>query len=368
MQNAGFTSFDAHMMQIALAMARRGLGRAAPNPSVGAVIANERTEEVIARAVTAPGGRPHAETQAISAAGGRAKDATIYVTLEPCSHTGTTGPCADAIVAAGISRVVAAIEDPDPRVAGRGLDKLRAAGITVQRGLGAAEARWITRGHVVRLTERRPLITLKLALDSHGEVPRGENGRPQFVTCTNARAHGHLLRSQADAILVGAGTVRDDDPDLTCRLPGLEHASPVRVVLSQSFGVATSSKIFAAPHKPETWVVCGPGIEAASFDREGVRIVRAATGGGRLWLPSVMEELVARGITRILVEGGPTLWQAFATAGLVDEVVLYLAGGAGVLNEAPARAAVSRWLGGVPVELKESRALDVDRLWRFRRT
>ena len=211
--SAAGSAFDIHMMRIALTMARRGLGLTAPNPSVGAVIANEQTGEVIARGVTAPGGRPHAETRAIRDAGERARGATIYVTLEPCSHHGKTGPCADAIVAAGLKRAVVAIEDPDPRVAGRGLDKLRAAGIEVVRGIGADEARWITRGHIVRVTERRPFITLKLALDADGNVPRGAVGTPRFVTSPDARAHGHLLRAEADAILVGTGTVQAENPE-----------------------------------------------------------------------------------------------------------------------------------------------------------
>ena len=186
---------DAQMMSIALRMAERGLGDTAPNPSVGAVIVDAATGEVIARATTARGGRPHAETIAIAAAGDRARGATIYVTLEPCSHQGRTGPCADAIIAAGIQRAVVAIEDPDPRVSGRGLDKLRAAGIEVERGVGAAEARWLTRGHIVRITERRPFVTLKLALDGSGEIARGDGVSPVWVTGEISRAHGMLLRA-----------------------------------------------------------------------------------------------------------------------------------------------------------------------------
>ncbi|MET0408489.1 MAG: bifunctional diaminohydroxyphosphoribosylaminopyrimidine deaminase/5-amino-6-(5-phosphoribosylamino)uracil reductase RibD, partial [Hyphomicrobium sp.] len=238
------SAFDAEMMAIALRMAERGLGETAPNPAVGAVIADEATQEIIARATTARGGRPHAETQAIAIAGDRARGATIYVTLEPCSHHGRTAPCADAILAAGLRRAVVAIEDPDPRVAGRGLDRLRQSGVVVDRGIGAAQARWITRGHIVRITERRPLVTLKLALDAHGEIARGSGSAPVWVTGEPARLHGMLLRKEFDAILVGSATVRDDDPELTCRLPGLLDRSPVRIVLSRSLDLSPDAKLF----------------------------------------------------------------------------------------------------------------------------
>jgi diaminohydroxyphosphoribosylaminopyrimidine deaminase/5-amino-6-(5-phosphoribosylamino)uracil reductase len=184
------SAFDAEMMAIALRMAERGLGATMPNPSVGAVIADQTTGEVLSRGGTARGGRPHAETGAIAVAGERARGATIYVTLEPCSHHGRTGPCADAIIAAGLKRAVVAIEDPDPRVSGRGLDRLRDAGIAVVRGVGAAQARQITRGHIVRITERRPLATLKLALDSAGEIARGDGVSPVWVPGEMSRAHG----------------------------------------------------------------------------------------------------------------------------------------------------------------------------------
>ena len=219
------------------------------------MIVDATTDEVIARAATARGGRPHAETIAIAAAGDRARGATIYVTLEPCSHQGRTGPCADAIIAAGIKRAVVAIEDPDPRVSGRGLDKLRAAGIEVERGIGAAEARWLTRGHIVRITERRPFVTLKLALDSSGEIARGDGVSPVWVTGEISCAHGMLLRAHSDAILVGSATVRDDDPERTCRLPGLFDRSPVRVVLSKSLDVPASAKLVRSARDVPVWFI-----------------------------------------------------------------------------------------------------------------
>ena len=228
-------------MDMALMLARRGLGNAAPNPAVGAVIVNPVSGDVIARGWTQPGGRPHAETEALKRAGARAADATMYVTLEPCSHHGSTPPCADALIAAGIARVVVAIEDPDARVSGRGLDRLRAAGIEVTRGIRSEEADWVTRGHILRVSERRPFIQLKLAVDAEGRVPRGADGQPLWVTGPEARARGQLLRAQADAILVGSRTVADDDPELPCRLPGLFERTPVRVVLARMLDISLDS-------------------------------------------------------------------------------------------------------------------------------
>jgi diaminohydroxyphosphoribosylaminopyrimidine deaminase / 5-amino-6-(5-phosphoribosylamino)uracil reductase len=365
------TTFDAEMMAIALRMAERGLGRTAPNPSVGAVIANPATGEVIARATTARGGRPHAETQAIALAGARAKGATIYVTLEPCSHQGHTGPCADAIVASGVKRVVVAIEDPDPRVAGRGLDKLRAAGIEVIRGVGATEARLLTRGHIVRITERRPLVTLKLALDAEGKIARGDGTKPQWVTGPEARAHGHLLRARHDAILVGSGTVKADDPELTCRLPGLEDRSPIRVVLSRDLDVPLTSKLVKGARQVPLWVVTSAEADVKrrlEFVAAGAQTIDAATVQNKLWLPSVMEALVARGITRLLVEGGPRMWQAFADASLVDEVVVFQAGPMGDPGrDLRGLAAAYPYLGDLKLSSIKHTAVGPDTMWRFRR-
>ena len=362
-------SFDTHMMGIALAMARRGLGQTAPNPSVGAVIADETAGEVIARGVTEAGGRPHAETVAIAQAGERSRGATIYVTLEPCSHHGKTGPCAQAIIAAGIKRVVVGIEDPDPRVAGRGLDMLRAAGIEVVRGVGAVDARWVTRGHIVRVTERRPFVTLKLALGANGDVPRGEGGRALFVTSPEARAHGHHLRAKAEAILIGSGTVRADDPELTCRLPGLEDRSPLRVVLSRDLDIPPGARVINGAKRIPTLAVTALGVDAARrkmFEGLGVEVAEVAKVAGQLWLPAVMEELVARGMTRLLVEGGPNVWRSFAGSSLVDEVALYIAGESSSGTQEPL-ALAQRWLGSFPLAIFDNRRIGPDRLWRLRR-
>lgn len=363
--------FDAQMMGIALAMARRGLGLTAPNPSVGAVVADEETGELIARAVTAPGGRPHAEPQAIAEAGERARGKTIYVTLEPCSHFGKTPPCADAIITGGLKRAVVAIEDPDPRVAGRGLDRLRAAGMAVTRGVGAEEARWITRGHVVRVTERRPLVTLKLALDATGQVARGDGSQPTFVTSPQARAHGHLQRALNDAIVVGTGTMVADNPQLTCRLPGLDARTPLRVVLSKRLALPANARLLADARQYPVLLVAGLGVDGqlkARFEDKGAEVTEAVTVAGQLWLPAVMEALVARGVTRLLVEGGPSVWRAFADQALADEVLLYVAGGAASpADPLQAQAFLAHWLGALPLEITDTRVLGPDRLWRLRK-
>ena len=361
------SAFDEEMMAIALRMAERGLGATMPNPSVGAVIADETTGEILARAVTAPGGRPHAETQAIAAAGERVRGATIYVTLEPCSHHGRTGPCAEAIVTAGLKRAVVAIEDPDPRVSGRGLDKLRDAGLEVVRGVGATEARRITRGHIVRITERRPFTTVKLALDGSGEIARGNGVSPIWVTAEMARAHGMLLRAHYDAILVGSATVRDDDPELTCRLPGLIDRSPARIILSRSLDIPAGAKLVRSASSVPTWMMTAPDSDPQKREQltsHGVEIHDIPIVGQSLWLPAIMEALVGRGVTRLLVEGGPRIWRSFAEASLVDEVILYMAGMPG---DDVAMDAIERQLGPVALSLVDRRTMGGDTMWRLHR-
>lgn len=364
------TETDRELMRLALERAREGLGRTAPNPSVGAVVYDSARGDVVASAVTAPGGRPHAEPLAIAAAGERARGATIYVTLEPCSHFGKTPPCADAIVAAGIARAVIAITDPDPRVAGRGIARLEAAGITVTRGVLADEAAWVTRGHILRVTERRPFVQLKLALGADGAVPRGGAGTPTWVTGPQARAAGHRLRAEADAILVGRATVIDDDPELTCRLPGLEDRSPIRVVLARGLEVPPCSKLVKTARTVPVWIVGGASAEPArraALEAAGCEIITVPEVGGRLWLPAVTEALAARGITRLLVEGGPQVWASFARAGLVDEVVAFTAGGDD--GEPALRAALGRWVGPVTeaLTLEGRRPAGNDTVWTLRR-
>ena len=320
-------------MALAIRMAERGLGTTAPNPSVGAVIVRPEAGGaiVLARAVTAAGGRPHAETQAIAAAGPAAKGATLYVTLEPCAHYGKTPPCAEAILAAGIARVVGGTGDPDPRTAGQGFAKLRAAGIEVVERVLEAEARWVTLGHILRQTQQRPFVQLKMALDETEGIARGAEGRPVWVTGPDARAMGHVLRAEADAILVGAGTVRDDDPELTCRLPGMEARSPLRVVLDPSLSTRTSARLLQSAARQPVLAIpaetADPG-RAEALRRAGARVVAIGKSAGHLDLREVLAFLAGEGVTRLLIEGGPTVWRSFLAAGPVDEVVVFRQGSA----------------------------------------
>src|SRR5262245_12025323 len=239
-------------MRAALGLAARGLGRTWPNPAVGCVLVREG--RVVGRGWTQPGGRPHAETEALGRAGDAARGATAYVSLEPCSHTGKTPPCADALIAAGIGRVVAAVEDPDPRVSGRGLARLRDAGIAVTTGVCAAEADELNAGFFMRVKLGRPLVSLKLATSLDGRIAT-HTGDSRWITGEAARRRAHLLRATHDAILVGTGTALADDPALTCRLPGLGERSPVRVVLDRQLRLPAATKLLATAREVLTWIV-----------------------------------------------------------------------------------------------------------------
>ncbi len=317
-------SFDRHMMGIAIRMAKRGIGSTAPNPAVGAVIADEATGELISRGWTQPGGRPHAEKEALRRAGEKARGRTMYVTLEPCAHTGRVPTCADSVLAAGLRRLVCAIPDPNPIVSGRGFAQLRRQGVEVDVGLLADEARWVTLGHILRQTAHRPFVQLKMALDAKGQVAAG-NGAPVWVTGPEARAYAHLLRAEADAILVGSGTVVADDPELTCRLPGLADRSPDRVVLDTRLRTPVSAKVYRQNMaKPRVWVAAAVGEtegEASAHVQGGALIFDVGSPDGRsLDLDGLLDTLAENGITRLMVEGGPTVWLAFLAAGFVDEV------------------------------------------------
>ena len=315
--------FDWHMMGIAIRMARRGIGTTAPNPAVGAVIADEATGEVISRGWTQPGGRPHAEKEALSRAGDRARGRTMYVTLEPCAHTGRIPTCADAMVMGGLKRVVCAIPDPNRIVSGRGFAQLKAAGLEVDVGLRADEARWVTLGHIYRHTEARPFVQVKMALDARGRVAAGD-GAPVWVTGEEARAYAHLLRAEADAILVGAGTVMADDPELTCRLQGLSWRSPDRIVLDTHLRTPATAKVFRqSTAKPRVWIAASASDEdreRSAHEAGGTLVLDVGSAdGATLDLGVLLEELTTNGLTRLMVEGGPTVWQAFLAAGFVDE-------------------------------------------------
>jgi len=314
-------------MAAALRLARRGLGRTWPNPAVGCLIVREGAAgpEIVGRGWTLPGGRPHAETEALRQAGAKARGATLYVTLEPCAHQGQTAPCADAIVAAEIARVVGALKDPDPRVAGKGYARLAAAGIEVVDGVLEAEAREANVGHVTRVTQGRPFVQLKLAHSRGGFISGSGRGRVR-ITGEAAQGWVHRMRAQADAILVGSGTVAADDPELTCRLPGAEDRSPVRVVLDTALAISPAAKVIATAQKIPTWVVCTE--QAAPERRETLRqagaeiIVVAADPESRVPLKPALRALAERGITRVLAEGGARVAAGLVGADLADEIVL----------------------------------------------
>jgi diaminohydroxyphosphoribosylaminopyrimidine deaminase/5-amino-6-(5-phosphoribosylamino)uracil reductase len=312
---------DRRFMELALRVARRMLGRTAPNPAVGAVIADATTGEVITRGWTQEGGRPHAEGHALARAGAGARGQTMYVSLEPCSHHGRTPPCAEAIVAAGMRRVVCAIEDPNPEIAGRGLAVLRRAGIAVDLGLCAEEARWMAAGHILRMTQDRPFVQLKIAVSGDGLIAPGD-GAPRWVTGPEARQFAHILRARADAILVGRKTVADDNPELTCRLPGLERRSPRRVILDARFRTPPTARMLESAGRVPVTIFGETGARSPSYPK-GVEVRRMPPGpDGRLSLAVALESLAAEGVTRVLVEGGPTIADAFLKADLVDEVVI----------------------------------------------
>jgi len=320
---SGTSDADARFMALALTLGRRGLGCTWPNPAVGAVIVKDGV--IVGRGWTQAGGRPHAEVEALRRAGVSARGATMYVTLEPCSHFGKSPPCADAVIGAGIARVVSALEDPNPEVAGAGHARLRAAGIKVDVGVGADEARRDHAGHVRRMREGRPQVMLKLAISADGKAAAAGR-RPVAVTGEAVRDRVHLLRAQSDAIMIGIGTVLSDDPLLTCRLPGMEKRSPVRVVLDSKLGLPLDSRLVETARETPVWVIAGPDappVAEEALRGKGVEIFRVATQGTQIDLGAALKLLAGHGITRLMVEGGPTLAAALLAADLVDEAILF---------------------------------------------
>jgi diaminohydroxyphosphoribosylaminopyrimidine deaminase/5-amino-6-(5-phosphoribosylamino)uracil reductase len=313
---------DRRFMQLALALGRRGLGRTAPNPAVGAVVVKDGV--IVGRGWTQPGGRPHAEPEALARAGAAARGATLYVTLEPCSHVGKSPPCADAIIAAGISRVVSAIEDPNPQVAGQGHARLRAAGIVVDVGTCAEEAARDHAGHFRRVRDGRPHVILKLAVSPDDKIG-GAGGTPIAITGEAARARVHLLRAQCDAVLIGSGTACADDPLLTCRLPGMATRSPARVVLDRALRLSGGSRLVHSAREVPLWVMTSDTAEAsaaAKLGAAGAQVLRVGAAENSLDLGEVLRALTGRGVTRLMVEGGAQVAASFVAADLVDEVWL----------------------------------------------
>lgn len=312
---------DLRAMRAALGLARRGLGNVWPNPAVGCVIANDA--RVVGRGWTQPGGRPHAETEALARAGAAAKGATAYVTLEPCCHWGQTPPCTDALIAAGIERVVVAAGDPDPRVTGGGITRLREAEVAVETGLCEAEAAEINAGFFCRVRHGRPLVTLKLATSLDGRIATA-SGESRWITGAAARERTHLLRAEHDAILAGTGTVLADDPRLTCRLPGLAGRSPVRIVLDRNLRIPLSARLIAEAREIPTWLLTvteGDDGRRQALREAGVEVLEdEPDDAGEIHLARALRLLGERGVTRLLVEGGGRLAAALLRAGLVDRL------------------------------------------------
>jgi len=362
-------------MAHALRLAARGLGNVWPNPAVGCVIVAEGTAgpargRIVGRGWTQPSGRPHAERRALDQAGAAASGATAYVTLEPCAHHGKTPPCSEALIAAGVSRVVIALTDPDPRVAGRGHAMLRAAGIAVTEGVMAAEAARLNAGFLRRITRGLPFVTLKLATTLDGRIATA-TGDSRWITGPEARRHVHLLRLTHDAVMVGSGTALADDPDLTVRDLGARH-QPVRVVLDSALRHSPDSRLGRSARVAPVWMVHGPDAPAAAraaWVATGAELIEADVAEGHLSPRAALQALAARGLTRILCEGGGQLAAALVAEGLAGDLALY---SAGALIGAEGRAALGPLgldkLAEAPrLTLRETRLLgqDVLTLWSF---
>jgi diaminohydroxyphosphoribosylaminopyrimidine deaminase/5-amino-6-(5-phosphoribosylamino)uracil reductase len=315
---ANSTTADHRFMALALSLGRRGLGRTWPNPAVGAVIVKDG--EIVGRGWTQPGGRPHAEIEALRRAGAAARGATLFVTLEPCSHHGKSPPCADAVIASGITRVVSALEDPNPEVAGAGHARLRRAGIAVDVGTEAATAKRDHAGHIRRMREGRPHVMLKLAISADGKAA-GAGRKRVTITGEAVRNRVHLLRAHSDAIMIGIGTALADDPVLTCRLPGMVAMSPVRVLLDSRLRLPVDSRLVQTARETPLWIFAHvPASSAAALRAQGAEVIQMEDKDG---LGTVLQHLGSRGITRLMIEGGPTLASALLADDLVDEAVLF---------------------------------------------
>lgn len=317
---------DRRHMEAALALAERGLGSVWPNPAVGCVLV--RDGRIVGRGWTQPGGRPHAETEALRRAGCAAKGATAYVTLEPCSHHGKSPPCADALIGARIASLVVAMKDPDPRVSGQGFARIAEAGIEVAVGVCGEEASRLNAGFVKRIKSGRPLVTIKQATSLDGRIAT-RSGESQWITGMAARARGHLLRAHNDAILVGSGTAIADDPSLTCRLPGLEECSPVRVVMDGRLRLPESHRLVAEARDVPTWIVTldnAARTRGRGYREAGVKLITVAPDEvGHPDAAATLQELGAHGITRVLIEGGAYIVAAFLGARLVDRLDIFRA-------------------------------------------
>lgn len=374
MAEAGTVSdLDRRLMAVALRLGRRNLGQTAPNPVVGALVVQPASGEarIVGRGWTAAGGRPHAETEALGEAGEAARGATVYVTLEPCSHFGATPPCANALVRAGVRRVVTAAGDPDPRVAGRGHEILRQAGIVVATGVLEREARSAHAGHIARVTTGRPRVMLKLAVSADGMIGR-RDGKRAIISGPAALDRVQAIRAEADAILVGVGTAIADDPLLTVRLPGMAGRSPIRVVLDSRARLPLGSRLVASARDVPLWVVVAAAAPIASrqaLAERGAEIIEVPSSEGGLDLAAALAALGERGVTRLLVEGGAAVAAALVRVNLVDDAVLLRApgeigaGGVNALGATPLSAIEA----SPGYRLVEDLPIGPDRLRRYER-
>jgi len=289
---------DERFMRVALGLAKRALGRAAPNPAVGCVIVDE-AGHIAGRGWTQPGGRPHAETVALEKAGAFAQGATAYVSLEPCAHHGRTPPCTDALIKAKVKRVVTACEDPDPRTRGRGVEALRKAGIEVTTGVLPREAADLNAGFFLKVMEGRPLVSLKVAASLDGRIAT-MSGESKWITGEEARAYAHLLRARHDAVLIGIGTAMSDDPGLTVRLPGMEDRKPVRIVADSRLRIPLTAKLVKSARETPTWILTradGGHERRRALADLGVTLVDVPAGeDGTMDMRVALKKLAERGM------------------------------------------------------------------------
>lgn len=321
-------NIDNAYMETAISLAERGLGQTWPNPSVGCVIVKDGV--VMGRGWTQPGGRPHAENEALRRAGDGATGSTAYVTLEPCAHQGATPPCAQSLIDSGVRRVVIGIEDPDPRVNGKGIKMLKKAGVEVDVGVRKSDVELATKGFLMRNLEGRPQISLKLATTLDGRIACA-SGDSKWVTGEAARRSGHLLRANHDAILVGAITATHDNPTLTCRLPGMLDRSPIRIIVDGRMRLPPSNKLVVDANKFPTWLFTLPASHSDSnrrnaYIKAGVEVIEIRQDkNGNPDLQMIVSVLGDRGLTRLLIEGGGVIAAAFLKLGLIDEIFWYRA-------------------------------------------
>ncbi|WP_019955630.1 bifunctional diaminohydroxyphosphoribosylaminopyrimidine deaminase/5-amino-6-(5-phosphoribosylamino)uracil reductase RibD [Yoonia vestfoldensis] len=356
---------DARYMALALQLGRRGMGRVWPNPAVGCVIVNHG--RIVGRGWTQDGGRPHAEAVALAQAGAESRGATVYVTLEPCAHHGKTPPCTEALIAAGVARVVIAVGDPDPRVAGRGIAMLQQAGMAVDVGLLADQARADHAGFLSRIMGGRPFVTLKLAGTLDGRIATA-SGESQWITGPEARRAVHMMRARHDAVMVGAGTVRADDPALTVRGLG-SLRQPVRVVVSRAMKLPVTSQLAQTATQSPVWFCHGAEADVAAWVDLGAVSLPCAVRAGQVDPEAMMQALAGAGITRVFCEGGGMLAASLLNAGLVDDLVVMTAGRAIGAEGTPALAAmgIGRLADAPRFVLADLARLGEDVMTRWRR-